>query len=77
MGLNSGMIKNDLLDQDPAVLGVHILGAGATELTHIGHAIFNLKIGIDDFIQNTFNSPTLADACKIAGLDAWNRMTRQ
>jgi NAD(P) transhydrogenase len=28
------------------------------------------------FIQNTFNYPTPAEACKIAGLDAWNRMTR-
>jgi hypothetical protein len=26
--------------------------------------------------QNTFNCPTLAEAYKIAGLDAWNRMTR-
>jgi hypothetical protein len=26
--------------------------------------------------KNTFNYPTLAEACKIAGLDAWTRMTR-
>ena len=39
-------------------------------------ALDNLKGTIDYFIQNTFNYPTLAEAYKIAGLDAWNRMTR-
>jgi NAD(P) transhydrogenase len=38
--------------------------------------VLNLKGTIDYFIQNTFNYPTLAEACKIAGLDAWNRMSR-
>jgi NAD(P) transhydrogenase len=33
-----------------------------------------LKGTIDYFIDNTFNYPTLAEAYKIAGLDAWNRM---
>jgi hypothetical protein len=47
-----------------------------TELIHIGQAVLNLKGTIDYFIQNTFNYPALAEACKIAGLDAWNRMTR-
>lgn len=42
----------------------------------IGQAVLNLKGGIDDLIQNTFNHPTLAETYKIAGLDAWNRMTR-
>ena len=45
---------------------------GAAELIHIGQAVLNLKGSIDYFIQNTFNDPTLAEACKIAGLDAWN-----
>ena len=29
---------------------------------------------VDYFVENTFNYPTLAEAYKIAGLDAWNRM---
>jgi NAD(P) transhydrogenase len=29
---------------------------------------------VDYFVNNTFNFPTLAEAYKIAGLDAWNRM---
>ena len=58
------------------LLGVHIIGEGATELIHIGQAVLNLQGTIDFFIENTFNYPTLAEAYKIAGLDAWNRMTR-
>jgi NAD(P) transhydrogenase len=49
---------------------------GATELIHIGQAVLNLKGTSDYFIENTFNCPTLAEAYKIAGLDAWNRFAR-
>jgi NAD(P) transhydrogenase len=56
------------------LLGVHIVGEGATELVHIGQAVLNLKGTLDYFIENTFNYPTLAEAYKIAALDAWNRM---
>jgi NAD(P) transhydrogenase len=54
--------------------GVHIMGEGATELVHIGQAALNLHGTLDYFIENTFNYPTLAEAYKIAALDAWNRM---
>jgi NAD(P) transhydrogenase len=76
MGLNSGMMKMIFSTKTRRLLGVHILGEGATELIHIGQAVLNLKGSIDYFIQNTFNYPTLAEAYKIAGLDAWNRMTQ-
>jgi NAD(P) transhydrogenase len=58
------------------LLGVHIVGEGATELIHIGQAVTNLKGTLDYLIENTFNYPTLAEAYKIAALDAWNRMPR-
>ncbi len=56
------------------LLGVHIVGEGATELVHIGQAVINLGGGIKYFMNNTFNFPTLAEAYKIAALDAWNRL---
>ncbi|WP_448950904.1 Si-specific NAD(P)(+) transhydrogenase [Labrys neptuniae] len=76
MGLDSGMMKMIFSTKTRRLLGVHILGEGATELIHIGQAVLNLKGTIDYFIENTFNYPTLAEAYKIAGLDAWNRMGR-
>lgn len=76
MGLRSGMMKLIFSMENRRLLGAHIIGEGATELIHIGQAVLNLQGTIDFFIENTFNYPTLAEAYKIAGLDAWNRMTR-
>ena len=76
MGLEQGLMKMIFSHKTRRLLGVHIIGEGATELIHIGQAVLNLKGGIDYFIENTFNYPTLAEAYKIAALDAWNRMSR-
>lgn len=76
MGLDQGMMKMIFSIKTRRLLGVHILGEGATELIHIGQAVLNLKGTVDYFIENTFNYPTLAEAYKIAALDAWNRMPR-
>ena len=78
MGLNSGFMKMIFALETRRLLGVHIVGEGATELIHIGQAVLNLGGGLDYFVENTFNYPTLAEAYKIAALDAFNRMpTRQ
>jgi NAD(P) transhydrogenase len=74
MGLNAGMMKMLFSIKTRHLLGVHIVGEGATELIHIGQAVLNLKGTLDYFIENTFNYPTLAEAYKIAALDAWNRL---
>ena len=76
MGLNSCMMKMIVSTRTRRLLGVHILGEGADRTIDIGQAVLNLKGTIDHFIQNTFSYPTLAEACKIAGLDAWNRTSR-
>jgi NAD(P) transhydrogenase len=74
MGLQSGMMKMIFALADQRLLGVHIVGEGATELIHIGQAVLNLGGTLEYFVQNTFNYPTLAEAYKIAALDAFNRM---
>ena len=74
MGLESGMMKMLFSLKDRSLLGVHILGEGATELIHIGQAVLNLGGTIDYFVENAFNYPTLAEGYKIAALDAFNRM---
>ncbi len=76
MGLNFGMMKMIFSLKTRRLLGCHIVGEGATELIHIGQAVLNLKGTLDYFVENTFNYPTLAEAYKIAALDAWNRMVR-
>lgn len=74
MGLEHGLLKMLVSLKTRRVLGVQIVGEGATELIHIAQAVLNLNGTVDYFVQNTFNYPTLAEAYKIAGLDAFNRM---
>lgn len=74
MGLDRGLLKMLFSLKTRRLLGCHIVGEGATELIHIGQAVLNLKGTLDYFVENTFNYPTLAEAYKIAALDAWNRM---
>ena len=74
MGLQSGMMKLLFSLDDRKLMGCHIIGEGATELVHIGQAVLNLGGTVDYFVENTFNYPTLAEAYKIAALDAFNRM---
>ena len=76
MGLNAGLLKMIFALDTRRLLGVHIVGEGATELIHIGQAVLNLGGTLDYFMENAFNYPTLAEAYKIAALDAWNRMPR-
>ena len=77
MGLSSGFMKMIFALETRRLLGVHIVGEGATELIHIGQAVLNLGGGLDYFVENTFNYPTLAEAYKIAALDAYNRFPQQ
>lgn len=56
------------------LLGVHIIGEGATELVHIGQAVLTYRGAVDFFVQNVFNYPTLAECYRTAALDGINRL---
>lgn len=73
LGLREGILKMLFSLEDRKLLGVHIVGEGATELLHIGQAVLSLGGTLDYFISAVFNYPTLAEAYKIAALDAYNR----
>jgi NAD(P) transhydrogenase len=74
MGLQEGILKLIIALDDQRLLGVHILGEGATELIHIGQTALNLGGNLQYFLETVFNYPTLAEAYQIAALDAWNRI---
>ncbi|NKB64934.1 MAG: Si-specific NAD(P)(+) transhydrogenase [Gammaproteobacteria bacterium] len=74
MGLQSGLMKLVFSVKTRRLLGVHIVGKGATELIHIGQAVLTLRGTLDYFLENAFNYPTLAEAYKIAVLHAYNRI---
>ena len=56
------------------LLGVHIIGEGASELVHIGQAVLSFGGTIDYFIDTVFNYPTLAECYKVAAFDGINRL---
>jgi len=74
LGLREGLLKLLFHLDDQRLLGAHIVGEGATELIHIGQAVIALGGTLEFFVNATFNYPTLAEAYKIAALDAFNKM---
>lgn len=75
LGLGSGLLKMLFSIEDQRLLGVHVVGEGATELIHVGQAVITLGGTLDYFVDSAFNYPTLAEAYKVAALNAWNKMT--
>jgi NAD(P) transhydrogenase len=74
LGLREGLLKLLFHLEDHRLLGVHIVGEGATELIHIGQAVLAHGGKLEFFVNATFNYPTLAEAYKVAALDAFNKM---
>ena len=76
MGMDCGFLKLVFDRESRILLGVHIIGEGASELIHIGQAVLQFNGKIDYFVENIFNFPTLAEAYKVAALDAWNKLRK-
>jgi NAD(P) transhydrogenase len=68
-GSQRGLLK---LISDPGgrrVVGVQIVGDGATELVHIGQIGIAAELDVDAYVDNVFNFPTMAEAYRIAAFD--------
>jgi NAD(P) transhydrogenase len=74
LGDSHGMLKLLVSLDDRTLLGVHVLGTGATELVHIGQVAMGSHATVDYLVGTVFNYPTLAEAYKVAALDAQNRL---
>jgi len=74
IGDQVGMLKLIFHSDTRQLLGVHIIGEGASELVHIGQAVLSFGGTTDYFINTVFNYPTLAECYKVAAFDALNRM---
>ena len=75
-GDTTGRLKLIFHRDTRKVLGVHIIGEGATELVHIGQAVMTLNGTIDYFIDAVFNYPTLAECYKVAAFNGLGRLNR-
>jgi NAD(P) transhydrogenase len=74
IGDNTGLLKLIFHSETRKLLGVHIIGDGASELIHIGQAVMSFGGTIDYFINTVFNYPTLAECYKVAAFDGINRI---
>jgi NAD(P) transhydrogenase len=74
LGDVTGLLKLIFHSETRRLLGVHIIGEGASELIHIGQAVLSFDGKIDYFIDTVFNYPTLAECYKVAAFDGINRL---
>jgi NAD(P) transhydrogenase len=74
LGDEYGMLKLLVSLEDRTLLGVHVLGTGATELVHIGQSVMGIGGTVDYLVDTVFNYPTLAESYKVAALDAMNKL---
>lgn len=68
-GTTDGLLKLVVDAGTRRVLGVHVVGDGATELVHQGQAVLHFDGTVDYFIHATFDVPTMSDAYKYAAYD--------
>ena len=76
LGDSHGLLKLLVSSEDRQLLGVHVFGSGATEIVHIGQSVMGTGGTVDYLVGAVFNYPTLAEAYKVAALDAVNRLRR-
>jgi NAD(P) transhydrogenase len=76
IGDSTGLLKLIFHLETRKLLGVHIIGEGASELIHIGQAVLAFEGTIDYFVNIVFNYPTLAEGYKVAAFDGVNRLAR-
>ena len=72
-GLKGGLLKMVADPEGKKLLGIQIVGEGATELIHVGQMGLLAESQVDVFVENIFNFPTLAEAYRVAALDIVNR----
>jgi NAD(P) transhydrogenase len=75
-GDTTGRLKLIFHRENLDLLGVHIIGEGASELLHIGQAVLILKGKVDYFVNTVFNYPTLAECYKAAAFNGLNKLAR-
>ena len=68
-GIQNGLLKMIADPTGQYLLGVQIIGEGATELIHVAQLALQHAATVDSFVENIFNFPTLAESYRVAALD--------
>jgi len=72
-GQTDGLLK---LIADPAgkLVGAHVVGEAAIELVHVAQMALVGGLTLEAFVDNVFNFPTMAEAYRVAAIDAVAKM---
>lgn len=73
-GAQGGLLKLLVAQGSGRALGVHVVGDGATELVGIGQMAIASGATAETLVETIFNFPTLAEAYRIAALDALRQL---
>jgi NAD(P) transhydrogenase len=75
-GDTTGRLKLIFHRETKLLLGIHIIGEGASELLHIGQAVMLLGGTVEYFVETVFNYPTLAECYKAAAFNGLNKLSK-
>lgn len=76
-GIEDGLLRLVCDGAGKQLLGVAVVGEGATDLVHLGQLALIAGLEVDHFVDNVFNFPTLAEAYRVAALDVFEQRRRQ
>ncbi len=68
-GCTDGLMKLVADDSGQRLLGVQVVGDGATELVHLGQLAIAARMPVEALVETVFNFPTFAEAYRVAALD--------
>jgi NAD(P) transhydrogenase len=74
--IQDGLLKLVVEPMGRRLVGVHVIGEGASELVHLGQMALTTGLDVDAFVDMIFNFPTLAEAYRVAALDVVKQRLR-
>ena len=73
-GDQTGILKLIFHSETKQLLGVHILGDGASELVHIGQMVMMSGGSVELLQDMVFNYPSLAEAYRVAAMNGLDKL---
>ncbi len=77
LGDTGGLLKLLFEVEGMTLVGVHVVGSGASELVHVGQAFLHSRATAMQIAETLYNYPTLSDMYRHAAMEAlWEKIKR-
>jgi NAD(P) transhydrogenase len=77
IGDQTGLLKIIFHAETLKLLGVHILGDGASELVHVGQSLMMAGATVQVLRETVFNYPSLGEAYRLAATNGLDKLRRR